>query len=280
MKIVFIGSGNVATHLSIALKEAGNQIIQIYSRTIQNSQILAEKVGAEAINDINYIKRDANLYIFSLKDDILPLIVNQMPVTDGIWVHTGGSVSIELFNSDNPSITPNLNIQKIPTTPKNDKPETAFRIKKYGVIYPLQTFSKNRSLDFSKVPIFIEGNSFETEGFLTELAKTISDDVKLLKSDQRKYLHLSAVFANNFSNHMYTLSHEILKKAGVPFDVLKPLIAETAAKVMEIEPLDAQTGPAVRLDENILNKQLELIEDKEVREIYRHISKSINRFAK
>lgn len=280
MKIVFIGSGNVATHLSIALKEAGNQIIQIYSRTIQNSQILAEKVGAEAINDINYIKRDANLYIFSLKDDILPLIVNQMPVTDGIWVHTGGSVSIELFNSDNPSITPNLNIQKIPTTPKNDKPETAFRIKKYGVIYPLQTFSKNRSLDFSKVPIFIEGNSFETEGFLTELAKTISDDVKLLKSDQRKYLHLSAVFANNFSNHMYTISNEILKKAGVPFNVLKPLIAETAAKVMEIEPLDAQTGPAVRLDENILNKQLELIEDKEVREIYRHISKSINRFAK
>ena len=280
MKIVFIGSGNVATHLSIALKEAGNQIIQIYSRTIQNSQILAEKVGAEAINDINYIKRDANLYIFSLKDDILPLIVNQMPVTDGIWVHTGGSVSIELFNSDNPSIISDLNIQKIPTTPKNDKSETAFRIKKYGVIYPLQTFSKNRSLDFSKVPIFIEGNSFETEGFLTELAKTISDDVKLLKSDQRKYLHLSAVFANNFSNHMYTISNEILKKAGVPFDVLKPLIAETAAKVMEIEPLDAQTGPAVRLDENILNKQLELIEDKEVREIYRHISKSINRFAK
>ncbi|HLW09994.1 MAG TPA: DUF2520 domain-containing protein, partial [Fermentimonas sp.] len=243
-------------------------------------QKLAKRVGAEAVNEIYDLKRNADLYIYSLSDDIIPHILNQMPVTTGIWVHTAGSVSIEIFNSDNPSKISDPYTEVVPATSINVRTETTFKIKKYGVIYPLQTFSKNRRLDFSKVPLFIEGNSIETEDFLTEIAQTISDDVKVIKSDKRKYLHLSAVFANNFSNHMYTLSHEILKKVGVPFDILKPLIAETAAKVMEIEPLDAQTGPAVRLDEKILNKQLELIDDKEVREIYRHISKSINRFAK
>ena len=244
MKIVFIGSGNVATHMAVALKKAGNEIVQIYSRTLQNAQQLAHRVGAEAISEIDNLHLNANLYIFSIIDDALPIIIKQMPSTTGIWVHTAGSVTMDPFS---------------------------------GVIYPLQTFSKNKQLNFSEIPLFIEGNSPETEEQLTKLAKTISEDVRPLNSEQRKHLHLAAVFANNFTNHMYTLSNEILKQKNIPFDVLKPLIRETAAKVMEMNPSDAQTGPAVRLDTNVINRHLELIANTEIEKIYKLISNSINK---
>ncbi len=244
MKIVFIGSGNVATHMAVALKKANNEIVQIYSRTLQNAQHLAHRVGAQAISEIDHLFLNADLYIFSISDDALPLMVKQMPTTTGIWVHTAGSISMDTFS---------------------------------GVIYPLQTFSKNKELNFSEIPLFIEGNSPEIEFQLTKLAKTISDDVRPLNSEQRKHLHLAAVFANNFSNHMYTLSNEILKQNEIPFDVLKPLIRETAAKVMEMDPSDAQTGPAVRLDVNVINRHLDLIHRDEIKNIYEQISRSINK---
>ncbi len=132
-------------------------------------------------------------------------------------------------------------------------------------------------MNFSKISLFVEGDISETENMLLSLARTISENVKLLDSDSRRYLHLSAVFANNFSNHMFTLSNEILKKQGISFDVLRPLITETAAKVLEMEPKKAQTGPAIRLDEKVINKHLELIEDGKIKEIYTILSKSINR---
>lgn len=252
MKIVFLGSGNVATHMAIVLKKAGNEIIQIYSRTDTNAKLLAERVAAEPISNLNNLNREANLYIFSLNDDALPNIIQMMPDTSGIWIHTAGSAPMKLFEK---------------------------RLSKggYGVIYPLQTFSKERELNFSKISLFVEGDISETENMLLSLARTISENVKLLDSDSRKYLHLSAVFANNFSNHMFTLSNEILKKQGISFDVLRPLITETAAKVLEMEPNKAQTGPAIRLDEKVINKHLELIEDDKIQEIYTILSKSINR---
>ena len=255
MKIVFIGSGNVATHMSVALKNAGNDIIQIYSKTIVHAQLLAERVAAEPVSDFNNLNCEADLYIFSLSDDALPKLIQLMPVTSGIWVHTAGSVPMRLF----------------------DKRLAKGR---YGVIYPLQTFNKDRDLDFSKISLFIEGNTNETEEMLLSLSRTISEDVKLLDSENRKYLHLSAVFANNFSNHMFTLSNEILKQKGIKFEVLRPLIIETAMKVLEMEPIKAQTGPATRLDEKVINKHLELIEDDKIKEIYTILSKSINRFSK
>ena len=254
MKIVFIGSGNVATHLSLALKSAGNDILQIYSRNFNNAQALAEIVNAQPIDNLNNIISDADLYIFSIKDDALSEIIELMPVTFGIWVHTSGSVPIDLFEKRDPKAG-------------------------YGVIYPLQTFSKARKVDFSKISIFIEASSKEIEEILISLSRTISDNVRLLDSESRKFLHLSAVFANNFSNHMFTLSYEILKSKKIPFDVLRPLISETAAKVMEMEPAEAQTGPAIRLDENILNKHLDLIEDIQLKEIYSILSKSINNYS-
>ena len=252
MKIVFIGSGNVATHMAMALKNAGSDIIQIYSRTDTNAQLLAHKVSAEPISDLNNLNREADLYIFSLNADILPSFDKMMPDTSGIWAHTAGSVPMNLFGG---------------------------RLNRggYGVIYPLQTFSKEREMDFTKISIFIEGDIIETKNSLLSLARTISDDVKFLDSESRKYLHLAAVFANNFSNHMFTLANEILRERGIEFDALRPLIVETAAKVLEMEPKKAQTGPAIRLDVKVINKHLELIKDDKIKEIYTILSESINR---
>lgn len=254
MRIVFIGSGNVATHLSFALKKSGNDIVQIFSKTLENAKKLALKIEAEPIDKIESINSNADLYIFSINDDALPKMVKLMPDTKGIWVHTSGSVPMNMLS---------LN--------KSDK---------YGVLYPLQTFSKNREVDFQNIPIFVEGNNDQTQHILEDIAKSISDDVTILKSDNRSYLHLAAVFANNFSNHMFTLASEILNSKGIPFEVLKPLIKETAAKVMEMEPKKAQTGPAIRFDEDIMKKHTNLISDSITKEIYELLSKSINKYSR
>lgn len=251
MRIVFIGAGNVATHLSVALKRTGNDIIQIFSKTFDNAQLLASQVEAEPINNIKSIKNNADIYIFSVKDDVLSDVVKQMPATGGIRVHTSGSLPMSILSAD-----------------KSDG---------YGVIYPLQTFSKGRKADFRSIPVFIEGNSKETQHILENIANSISGDVRTLDSDIRRYLHLAAVFANNFSNHMFTLASEILNQEGIPFETLKPLILETAAKVMDMEPKKAQTGPAVRYDEKVIQKHIDLITDPDTKEIYKLISKSINK---
>ncbi len=249
MRIVFIGSGNVATHLAVALKASGNEIIQVYSRTFENAKILAVKTGAVPVNDIGSIFCDADLYIFSVKDDALPIVISQMPRTNGIWAHTAGSVPLNVFS--------------------------LFK-EKYGVIYPLQTFSKDRGLNFSEIPLFIEGDCDDTTRTLLALAKTISSNVQYLPGYKRLYLHLAAVFACNFANHMYALASDIVSNEDIQFDILKPLIAETAAKVMEMQPVAAQTGPAVRFDEKVMKKHLELIPDPMIREIYSLLSKSIH----
>lgn len=254
MRIVFIGAGNVATHLSVALKRTGNDIIQIFSKTFDNARLLAYQVGAEPVNNIKSIQNNADIYIFSVKDDALSDVVKQMPATGGIWAHTSGSLPMSVLSED-----------------KSDG---------YGVIYPLQTFSKGRKADFQSIPVFIEGDSKETLHILKNIANSISDDVRSLDSDNRRYLHLAAVFANNFSNHMFTLASEILSREGIPFEILKPLIRETAAKVMDMEPEKAQTGPAVRYDEKVIQKHIDMIADPDTKEIYKLISKSINKHSK
>ena len=255
MKIILIGSGNLATHFAISLHKSGNEITQlkigvsqIFSRSLENAKLLAQKTESTYTDDISEINRDADLYIFSVKDDALPEILAKMPKTTGVWAHTAGSVPMNIFSeyTDN-----------------------------YGVIYPLQTFSKNREIDFSEVPVFVEGSSSETERVLETLALQISENVQLLSSEKRKYLHLAAVFACNFTNHLYALSAEIVEKEGISFDVLKPLIVETAAKVMEMKPKEVQTGPAVRFDEGVMNKQIDLLGDERLRDIYRLLSESI-----
>ncbi|MCE5205711.1 MAG: DUF2520 domain-containing protein [Porphyromonadaceae bacterium] len=249
MNIIFIGAGNLATHLARACRSAGHTIFQIYSRTMENAMLLAAQTGAEAVDELSKINPTADLYIFSVKDDILPVVIQKMPQTEGVWAHTAGSLPMQLFAGH-----------------KAD----------HGVMYPLQTFSKNRELNFSSVPVFIEGSNPASTRILEKLADSLTRKVYMLTGDKRRHLHLAAVYACNFVNHMYTLASEITEKEELPFDVLLPLITETAAKVGEMPPRLAQTGPAVRYDEEVMKKHLSMLNDSVMKEIYRLVSKSIH----
>lgn len=249
MEIVVLGSGNVATHMAVALNRAGHKIVQVYSRTIKNAEQLASKVGAEPISGLDAIHCSAELYIFSVKDDALPDIVSQMPPTTGVWAHTAGSIPVSVLSPH----------------------------KERGVLYPLQTFSRDRTLNFRDIPLFIEGESEETVALLKELAETISGNVHLLSGDKRRFLHLAAVFACNFTNHMYALASEIMDEEGISYHLLNPLITETAAKATKMDPHTAQTGPAVRFDEKVIRKHQELLNDPRKREIYALLSRSIHK---
>lgn len=248
MKIIFIGAGNLATNLAIELKEHSFSIIQVYSRTSDSAKLLANKIGCEATTSIKDIKSDADLYIFSVKDDALTSLLGQMPENNGIWIHTAGSVSIDIFSGYH---------------------------SRYGVIYPFQTFSKTRRVNFSEIPFFIEANTQKTLHTLYEFSKVISKKVIDLPSDKRKYLHLTGVFACNFVNHLYRISEDILKNEEISFDLILPLIEETASKVKSLTPQEAQTGPAIRYDEGIINKHLSLLTDGRRKEIYRLMSEDI-----
>ncbi len=256
MKIIFIGAGNLATNLAKALHGAGNEIVQVYSRTEESARMLAERVGAEPLTDVEKIANDADLYIFSLKDSVLTDIINTVcnGKRTGLFVHTAGSIAMDVFKN---------------------------KAERYGVFYPMQSFLKQREVDFSHIPFFIEANSHEDSTTLYQLAETLSNDVYDISSEARKHLHLAAVFACNFANHCYEMSAEVLDKYNIPFSVMLPLIDETARKVHMVNPLDAQTGPAVRYDENVINMQRNLLADNlRLQTIYDVMSKSIHERAK
>lgn len=249
--IVILGAGNVATHLSIALKQSGFYIKCVYSKTIHAAKTLAQKVDSHYTNNIEHIPAEADLYIIAVKDEIIEEIVKYIKLEYGIIVHTAGSIPMSVFEE---------------------------RFKNYGVFYPLQTFSKLRELDFSNIPICIEANSEVLKNKLQEVAKHLSSSVHVIDSEKRKVLHLAAVFACNFANHMYSAATEILNHEGISFELLKPLIVETAQKAVDSGPIKAQTGPAVRNDQNVIQKHLKMLEEKpEFVEIYKLVSESIFR---
>lgn len=254
MKIVIVGAGNLATHLSLALQHSGHEMLQVYSRTETSAKLLASRLECPYTTELASIVTNGDLYIFSVKDAVLPSIVETVcPRIEGkVFLHTAGSMPINLF---------------------------AAVAQHYGVLYPMQTFSKNRTVDFSEIPCFLEASDEDTMQLMEQIAKTISRRVYKMDSDTRRYLHLSAVWACNFVNHCYDIASELLNKHDIPFDVLLPLIDETARKVHELSPRQAQTGPAVRFDENVLNAQQQLMGDDEIRqELYRKISESIHDF--
>lgn len=250
-KIVLIGAGNVATHLGIALGKAGYDIVQIYSRTKESAMELADKLSAGYTISIDEIRCDADMYIVALKDfalqELLPLLVKGRE--QAFFVHTAGSMPMEIWKG---------------------------HLLRYGVLYPMQTFSKQRAVDFATVPFFVEASGEPELNLLKELAGKLTPKVYEATSEQRKYLHIAAVFACNFANHMYTLSAQILEKHHIPFEVMLSLIDETAGKIHELPPVKAQTGPAVRYDENVINRHLDLLaETPDVQELYEKISESI-----
>ena len=250
MKIVVIGAGNVATHLSLAIQQTPFRIVQVFSRSAANADALANRLQTRYTSQLHEITTDADLYLFAVKDDALAEVITQVPDNKGLWVHTAGSVPMDVF-----------------------KGFTA----RYGVLYPLQTFSRDRAVDVRHVPFFIEAASQEDEQVLRYFAGQLSNNVQLLDYEKRKYVHLAAVFACNFSNHMVALAYQLLESQGISPEALLPLIDETAAKIHSLSPLQAQTGPAVRNDLNVMNMQMELLSNPMMKELYRLISKSIRR---
>lgn len=253
MNICMIGSGNVATHLACALAEAGHSILKVYSQHLAHAQELASLTHSQATDSLEHLPQ-ADLYILSVKDYCLESICQQLSqqtsAQQGIWVHTAGSVSINLFEEYCP---------------------------RYGVIYPLQTFSKQRKIQFQQVPIFVEGSSDEVTKTLTDLAHQLSNSVTLLDSERRALLHLSAVWANNFTNHCFTLAYKLLEDKGISPTCLHPLIQETIDKLKDMPPRQGQTGPAVRWDENVINHQAESLKEyPTMQQIYKLMSQSIH----
>lgn len=250
MVISLIGAGNLATQLGLALKEKGHRFLQVYSRTETSAEQLAGILEAEAVNMPEQIVTGAELYICALKDDALSAVLPKIHFGKGLLVHTAGSIPMEVlapFTSD------------------------------YGVLYPLQTFSKQRKADFSEIPVFIEAALPESQKKLFALASGLSGNVSILDSGQRKFLHLSAVFACNFVNYMYSIAGEVVEEQGLDFNYLLPLIDETARKVHEMAPKVAQTGPAVRFDRDVMDKHIALLNDHpEWVELYEKLSHGIH----
>lgn len=252
--IVLIGAGNVATHLGKAFHEAGCRIRMVYSRTKESARILAESIGCPYTTDITSIDNEADIYIVSLKDSVLDHILPELVKCNSkaLFVHTAGSVSIDIWKG---------------------------LTHRYGVIYPMQTLSKQRDINFDNVHFFIEANTEEDTEMLIKTASLISRHIFKASSEQRKYLHISAVFACNFANHMYSICEHLLTSHGLPFSAMLPLIDETAEKVHHLSPVSAQTGPAQRDDHNIMNSHLSLLKDEpEIAELYLRISENIHNY--
>jgi predicted short-subunit dehydrogenase-like oxidoreductase (DUF2520 family) len=247
--IVMIGAGNVATHIALALKSANYFIKSIYSQTEKSAQNLAEKINCSFTTHIEKLPDNADIYVIAVKDTVIEDIAKKLNIRSGIVVHTAGSVSMRVFES---------------------------YFKNFGVFYPLQTFTKSGSLDFSEIPLCIEANTNDTENKLLNLAESLSKKVIFVNSEKRKILHLAAVFACNFTNHMYSIGYELLSKQNIDFSLLHPLINETAKKANEMNPMDAQTGPAKRQDDKTMDMHLKMLKNYPAFEkIYRFVSDSI-----
>lgn len=256
IKAAIIGAGNVAWHLSQALENAGYPICEVYSRTAAHAVELAERMYGATVNpDLDFSESEARLFFLTIKDDALEQVASQISFPpDSIVVHTSGSKSLEELRQS-----------------------VFFDTVNTGVFYPLQTFSKSKKVDFSTVPICIEACNEEVEHILVEIGQSISQIVYVVNSDERRVLHVAAVFACNFTNHLFALSKDILEKENLEFELLKPLIWETVEKALQADhPANVQTGPAKRNDQKIIDQQINYLENNpEAQTIYQLLTESI-----
>jgi len=251
MKVVLIGAGNVGTHFAKAMKAANITVMQVVSRTMKSAVELASELGCAFATDIQDVNPNADLYLLCVSDSAISVILRQLHIGDKMIVHTSGCVGINVFYD--------------------------YAIN-YGCVYPLQTFSKFKDLNYAEIPVFIEANNEENLQKLMEFMRLITPHVQVMSSQQRSILHLSAVLVNNFTNHLCTLAEVLMKENQLQFDDLKPLIKETVDKLLKYRPYEAQTGPAVRGDEFILQKHRDLLVDhSDILNIYNAISESIKK---
>ncbi|MDR1672160.1 MAG: DUF2520 domain-containing protein [Bacteroidales bacterium] len=252
VNIVMIGAGNVAVHLSRALSDAGMRVIQVYSRSELSAKNLADMLHTDCTASLAEILPTGDLYIVAVNDDAIAEVVAGLPLREQMVVHTAGSVPMDVF---------------------------AEKLLNYGVLYPLQTFSREYAPDFIHIPLFAEASSPENMQLLRKVAGKISSHVYELSSDKRMLLHLAAVFGSNFVHRMYVIAAQILHEAGLDFGVLSPLIVETARKaVSSSDPARLQTGPARRNDRRVLQQHMErLSAHPEWQRLYAQLSDSIGK---
>jgi len=244
IKVVIIGAGNVATHLYQNFNKSKQiDVIQVFNRNIEHLDFV--KDITKRVSDIEEIQ-EADLYFLAIKDNAIIEIAAKLNTKKAIVAHTSGSVALEILSGfDN-----------------------------YGVFYPMQTFSKNKPINFKEIPLCLEANSEKNLQFLKKVASMISDRVFEVNSEQRKALHVSAVFVNNFTNHLFTLASDFCKKEELPFEMLRPLIKETVNKLESLDPYSAQTGPAIRNDQKTISTHLEMLDD-DRKKIYTILTESI-----
>lgn len=255
-RVVLLGSGRVATHLAQAIaRHSGYRLVEIYSRRLGRARLLADALlphSPRAVDRLEDLSRDADIYLFALSDHALEVVWASMPTTTGVWLHTAGSVSLE---------------------------QMARRHEASGVLYPLQTFTLGRSLDWHGLPICIEGAGAEALSVARRLAYDLSGRVAEIDSIGRRHLHLSAVLACNFANHLIALGQHYLELQGIAPEILTPLIRETMSKLEYMPAREAQTGPALRGDTPTEARHLDLLADMpELRKLYQHLSQSIKTF--
>lgn len=245
--VAIIGCGNVGCNLSKSLSRCVN-VRQVYSRNLTNAIAVAKDIeGCEAIDDLNRLLPGLDCYLLAVKDDAIKEVVGKTAsLHDGIWAHTSGSVNIDILQSK----------------------------QKYGVFYPLQTFSKGKAVDMKAVPFFIEGSNDSTREDLIRLAGKMSDMVHIAGSEERKQLHIAAVYACNFVDLMWIYADKVLNRMGLDISVLAPLIKETQQKIEELRPVDALTGPASRGDKQVVDSHMSML-DGSAKEVYEILSKII-----
>ncbi|MBQ9286679.1 MAG: DUF2520 domain-containing protein [Bacteroidaceae bacterium] len=259
MKIAIIGAGRVATNLAPALKQSGAEVVEVWSKSRTAAETLAGRLSCRctwgALDDVT---RQADIYLIAVTDAALPSVVGQLHEgrEQALMVHTAGSMPLSLFA------------------------DAAHE--RGGVFYPMQTFSKERAVDFARVHFFIEASRQDDAALLYSLALNLTADERFVHKStaaSRRRLHLAAVFACNFLNHCCTLSEEILGPEGLDFSVMLPLVDETVAKLHELSPRDAQTGPAVRRDDNVIGMQRAMLADRpDLQKIYSMLTKSIQQY--
>ncbi len=253
-KVVLIGSGNAATCLGKALYKAGCLIMQVFSRDIKNAEILAEQLSAQSINSYYDLRDDADLYIIAVPDTFI------------------ADVAAEMFNKAN--ISRSLVVHVSGNTPLNALSRVFSRT---GVLYPLQTMTKDKEIDFTDVDLIIDAAFEEDLPIIESIARKISQKVLHLNDRQRKAMHISAVFCNNFVNRMYVEAQKISEDAGVPFSIFHSLIIETAKKATESHPSIVATGPAIRNDMATILSHIELLEgDPALKRLYVDLTRRIN----
>ncbi|MDM1062363.1 DUF2520 domain-containing protein [Empedobacter falsenii] len=247
--IVILGAGNVAFHLTRALIENTCNVRQIFNRTLEHAREIGEANRISYTDKISEIEK-ADIYIIASADSGIEEFSHYIPYDDVLVVHTSGSSPMSVLKGDY----------------------------RKGVFYPLQTFSKERTMRYDNIPFFIEAENSEDLRKLNELGNRISNEVHELNFASRMQVHMTGVWANNFVNHLYYIAGNICEQNNVPFDVLLPLIQETANKVIEMSPKDAQTGPAKRGDQVIIDRHLEALQDdSRLLQIYQILTDSIKR---